>query len=78
MARYTAQLGAVLDETTLLVQLMDAPGRPVVRLRLPGPHGSLGSWDECEEAVVITADEPGPEMTGNVELPDGSMLTAGT
>lgn len=76
MTRYRIQLGGQLGPDVLLVRLMHEPGRPLVHVHLPSPVTGLAElWPLTAEAEVVSHDAPAPYMYGDLELPDGRMLT---
>lgn len=76
MTRYRSQLGGQTAPDVLLVRLMHVPGRPLVSLHLPAevePSGLSELWPL--ETAIHSEDEPGEHMSGDLELPDGSLLS---
>jgi hypothetical protein len=74
--RYTVRLGAWTEPDVLLIELHDQPHRPVVHLRLPNAINGVDAWPPCADLVMHSPDRIADEMRGDVELPDGRMLSA--
>jgi hypothetical protein len=74
--RYTVRLGAWVEPDVLLCELHEQPHRPVIRLRLPNPIAGVDAWPPCTELAMVTDERIADEMAGDVELPDGRMLSA--